>query len=565
MFGRDSRESNAARLDGDMPDSWAAYRQGLACIRQADWARALALLAEAETAFSALDDRQGLWRALIGQALLHWREGAAALAIARAMAALRAAEAAGDGFATGCTAWQIANMMLFQGEYRKAADLLDQAQLALDAVGLAPPDGALAAAAQLCAEIVRWQQLCERQQLGQRETEAAIAAVHRDLLTRLNQAAASVRAAPQGTAAIDGLEMQFLLPEPLLGMPPPARPGVSGRLARLWRRLIHTDDVPAAEVLARGPTPDHAPDPLAVEPRTDEPTTPTEPPTDAAPARVAAARESAVAPNRPLALIPDPEPARSALPGGLAIYCFGHFRVYFNDMLIDRWESTRGRTIFKYLVVRRSTAVPKDLLADLFWPESEPDLARRSLHQAIYCLRQTFKRLAPAVQIIKFAHDRYQINSELAIWVDSEVFARAIAQARMCYTAGHTVEAMQSYAVAIDLYSAPFLAEDRYEEWTDEPRRAYQVMHLEALHRLARHHVERGEHSAAILLCQRALAEESCDEEAHQTLMACYMAQGLRHLAVRQFQICANALRIELGLTPSEELEAFYRRVVASG
>jgi hypothetical protein len=47
-------------------------------------------------------------------------------------------------------------------------------------------------------------------------------------------------------------------------------------------------------------------------------------------------------------------------------------------------------------------------------------------------------------------------------------------------------------------------------------------------------------------------------------LMACYMGQGLRHLAVRQFQICVNALKTELGLAPSEDLEAFYRRTVAA-
>ena len=64
---------------------------------------------------------------------------------------------------------------------------------------------------------------------------------------------------------------------------------------------------------------------------------------------------------------------------------------------------------------------------------------------------------------------------------------------------------------------------------------------------------------------RRALVEESCDEESHQMLMTCYMAQGLRHLAVRQFQICANALKSELGLSPSEGLDAFYRRVVAAG
>src|SRR4051812_26470889 len=201
----------------------------------------------------------------------------------------------------------------------------------------------------------------------------------------------------------------------------------------------------------------------------------------------------------------------------------------------------------------------------MFWPDSEPELARRSLHQAIYCLRQTFKRVMPDIQVIQFSNDRYQINLDMTIWVDSEAFVQEIEQARAHYAAGKIDQAMQAYAVAIDLYHAPFLAEDRYEEWTDEPRRAHQAMYLEALHRLARHHVERGEHPAAILLGQRALVEESCDEESHQMLMACYMSQGLRHLAVRQFQICTNALKTELGLSPSEELEAFYRRVVAAG
>ena len=197
---------------------------------------------------------------------------------------------------------------------------------------------------------------------------------------------------------------------------------------------------------------------------------------------------------------PDAVPA-----SGLAIYCFGNFRVYCNDVLIDRWESARGRAIFKYLVARRATAVPKEVLADMFWPDSEPELARRSLHQAIYCLRQTFKRMMPDIQVIKFSNDRYQINLDMAIWVDFEAFSQAIEQARAHYAAGKVDQAMQAYAIADRSHTtAPFLAEDRYEEWTDEPRRANQAMYLEALHRLARHHVERGEHPAAILLCQRA-------------------------------------------------------------
>src|SRR5689334_7305002 len=191
MFGVSS-----GRVDIDLADGWPVYRQALGLIAQGDWSHSLTLLAQAETTFRTADDHQGLWRALIGQALLHWRDGATALAIARAIAALRAAEATDDGFAFGCVAWQVANMMVGQGQYRKAADFLDQAQLALDAVSLAPAGGALAAAAQLCVEIGRWHQMRERAQIGSREAEAAIAEVQEDLLGRLNQAATSMRSAP---------------------------------------------------------------------------------------------------------------------------------------------------------------------------------------------------------------------------------------------------------------------------------------------------------------------------------------------------------------------------------
>src|SRR5262245_60312024 len=97
MFGKDEHGLGISWLEIDRSQGWLEYRQALDLIEQADWSRALVLLAEAETIFRTLDDPHGLWRALIGQALLHWREGMASLAIARAMAALHAAEVADDG------------------------------------------------------------------------------------------------------------------------------------------------------------------------------------------------------------------------------------------------------------------------------------------------------------------------------------------------------------------------------------------------------------------------------------------------------------------------------------
>lgn len=592
MFAKDRRGGAPQRLEIDRSDGWLEYREATDLLARADWTRALTLLAEAETIFRTVDDPHGLWRALIGQGMLHWRDGMASLAIARAMAALRAAEAADDGFAVGCVAWQVANMTLGQGEYRRAADFLDQAQLALDACGIAPPGGVLAAAARLCGEIARWQQMCERGQIGSREAAAAIDEIQHELGSRLRQAALSARLAPADTTVAP--ETGFSVPAPpdalALSETASERAGLGAWLARLWRRLISSPEAPAVEGLGspHPPTPSPmrgeeeqvapyiAPAPTASDIRLEAPLpgtvalapatlVPEPPPTDEleilAPARQPPAPEPAEATPGPSV----PKPDQSSGRAGLAIYCFGTFRVYYNDTLIDRWESARGRTIFKYLVARRASSAPKEQLADMFWPDSEPELARRSLHQAIYCLRQTFKRQAPDAQIIQFGDDRYQICPDIPVWVDSEEFGLLIEQARALRTAGKDEQAMRAYAVAVDLYGAPFLSEDRYDEWTEEPRRMYQAMYLEALHRLARHHSDRGEHSAAILLCQRALAEESCDEEAHQLLMASYVAQGLRHLAVRQYQLCANALKTELGLNPSEELEVFYRRTVAMG
>ncbi len=576
MIGRNEHGESEEGWEFELRDGWRTYRQALVYLDRAEWPQALVLLAEAETTFRTYDSPQGLWRVLSAQALLHWREGAVALALARALAALRAAETADDSLAVGCVAWQVANMALGQGDYRKAADYLAQAQAMLDQVGMAPPGGALAAAAQLCTEIIRWQQVCERQQIGRREAKAAIAEVRRELIIRLNQAATTIRAAPVGAAQMDRSEVVFLAPEQPLTptlLTGEQRPALVTRLTRWCRRLLYSD---AAEqdVLARTPiallvpaepppaapedanSADAAPEQSAPAPATETP--------DAAPTSEPPDPGAATPAAHPAALTPEEAPLL-VRHTGLAIYCFGRFRVYLDDTPIERWESARGRTIFKYLVARRAASAPKELLADMFWPDSEPELARRSLHQAIYCLRQTFKQLCPNVQIVKFVGDRYQLSPETPVWVDCEEFGKAIELAQALRAAGEIEQAMQSYAVAIDLYGGTFLEEDRYEAWTEEPRRIYQAMYFEALHHLARYHQERGDHPAVVLLCQRALALESCDEESHQMLIASYMAQGLRHLAVRQYQICASALKTELGLAPSDELAAFYRRIVAAG
>jgi DNA-binding SARP family transcriptional activator len=43
---------------------------------------------------------------------------------------------------------------------------------------------------------------------------------------------------------------------------------------------------------------------------------------------------------------------------------------------------------------------------------------------------------------------------------------------------------------------------------------------------------------------------DRCREEAHRRLMRCYTRQGQPHLALRQYQACADALDQDLGVDP---------------
>ncbi|MCS6839168.1 MAG: hypothetical protein NZ701_00155, partial [Roseiflexus sp.] len=255
-------------------------------------------------------------------------------------------------------------------------------------------------------------------------------------------------------------------------------------------------------------------------------------------------------------------PESASHTSGLTVYTLGALRVYYNDVLIDQWEGVRSRSLFRFLIAHRHMPISKERLAELFWPDSEPELARRSLHQAVYCLRQTFKRVIGDVPVVLFVNDCYLLAPDLALWVDSDAFEEAIATARSAWSRGDVERALQAYGRAIDLYQGDYMAEERYEDWAEERRISFQSAYLEALHQLARAHQERKDYPTAIMLSQRALAVDNCDEDAHRVLISCYAAQGLRHLAMRQYQVCVTTLRSQLGLSPSDDLEAFVRRML---
>jgi len=249
------------------------------------------------------------------------------------------------------------------------------------------------------------------------------------------------------------------------------------------------------------------------------------------------------------------------MPPSLVVYCLGAFRVYQNDQLITEWQSLKSQAIFKYLLSNLEVKVAKHILMDLFWPDATPEAARRNLHQAIYSLRQQMRGGQQDFQHIRFENDRYFLSPRINIWLDFNEFEQHVNAGRRLEANGNLAEAIGQYGIAEGLYLGEFLEEDLYEDWLRSQRQHFHNMYMEITDRLSRNYLHKGEHIASIALCRKLLNKDNCHEGSHRRLMKCFMVQGQRHLALRQYQTCVDTLRQELNIEPAASTIELYEQL----
>lgn len=199
---------------------------------------------------------------------------------------------------------------------------------------------------------------------------------------------------------------------------------------------------------------------------------------------------------------------------------------------------------------------------DTFWPDSDLEAARRNLHQAIYALRQILRGEQSEFHHIFFKNDCYSLNPAIDLWIDFKEFEKCIHAGRRLDQSGLPENAIEQYGTAEALYQGDFLEEDLYEDWPTVQRERLRNSYFSLVDRLTELYLQAGQYTAVIHLCHKVLAKDRCYESVHRVLMQCYLAQGQRHLAVRQYQACIRALREDLGIRPSQETVDLYHRIV---
>lgn len=264
----------------------------------------------------------------------------------------------------------------------------------------------------------------------------------------------------------------------------------------------------------------------------------------------------------PPVLAPEPVPESR-----LEIRCFGRFEVLKDGKNVQDWRRAKARSLLKYLVDRRHP-VPRDLVMDLLWPQSDSGAAGNSLRVALHALRQALGPCEAGSEderdYVLSADGNLSLNPLARVWVDVEEFSAHFAAGLRFERQRRPDEAAREYELAEDLYRDDYLIEDLYADWTIARREQLKDQYLLLITKLADLSLLRGDLAGCIVRCHRIVEKDACREDAYRRLMRCYHQLGQRSRALHWYEICVGALRRELDCEPADETERLCRTLRSS-
>jgi DNA-binding SARP family transcriptional activator len=225
-----------------------------------------------------------------------------------------------------------------------------------------------------------------------------------------------------------------------------------------------------------------------------------------------------------------------------------------------RLPASRALSVFKYLLLHHSQSIPREVLMDVFWPEAGPEAARNNLNVAIHNLRQTLLKVTE-VAVICFEEGAYHLAPGLDVWLDVEEFDHCVKEGKQLESNHQLTSAVAEYQIAINLYRGDLLSESPYEEWMVLERERLRIAYLDTLDHLSRIYFSQKRYAACVTLCQVILNHDNCREDIHSRLMQCHSRLGQTSLALRQYQICVEALQGELDIEPTSETTQLYQQL----
>jgi DNA-binding SARP family transcriptional activator/Flp pilus assembly protein TadD len=193
---------------------------------------------------------------------------------------------------------------------------------------------------------------------------------------------------------------------------------------------------------------------------------------------------------------------------------------------------------------------PRRELAELFWPDSDPEHGLAALRTVLAELNRS---LPPGILV-----------TDPAVYIPEEGYSRDYDDFRRL---GGSDRNTDDLAAAADLCRGPFLQGlrlkdcSRFEDWRFFREQALLREQRDLLCRAARSLGSSGRPEEALPLIRRALDFDPFDERIHRLIMTLHAAAGDRTAALRYFGYFRSRLSRELGFSPEVETRRLADRI----
>jgi predicted ATPase/DNA-binding SARP family transcriptional activator len=223
-----------------------------------------------------------------------------------------------------------------------------------------------------------------------------------------------------------------------------------------------------------------------------------------------------------------------------SITLFGGLQVQQGDRRIARFRTYKTGALLAYLAFYTDVPHSREVLAELFWPESEA--GRISLRVAAGSLRHQLEPPGTASGAVLVATRTSLSLNPSAVRIDVPEFEAALRSAALVAPP----ERMERLVCAVELYRGPLLP-GYYEEWILPERERLAEMYVGALHQLCALLETAEDLNAALDYGHRAVIAAPFREDAHVTLMRLYLLAERPTDALRHYDALERALVTEWG------------------
>ena len=242
----------------------------------------------------------------------------------------------------------------------------------------------------------------------------------------------------------------------------------------------------------------------------------------------------------------------------IAIYALGEPVVSIQEKPVARWRMARSMELF-FLLLDHGRPMRKEQILTSLWPGVDEQV-NQTFHSTIYYLRKALGGHVIVSQGSTYTLD-LALNFGEPIWYDVSIFQQQYERAKQALSQEDDVVAREALMSMVELYRGDYV-QPFYSDWCtfrrDELRRAY----LDARSQLAHLAWRQEQFDECMIHWQHTLTVDDCLEDAHYGLMRCYLRQGKRGLALRQYQRCRDTLQRELGAQPGNAVQNLYQRLM---